>query len=399
MSRREGPAGTSRPPRRWFARRVRVWAVALAALLAITVGVSMVPALTAPGTAPVPARIAEWARGVGLGGLVNLAERVTYRAPRNGGRPAADSPLGAAVSDPGSAAPGRHSSTARHRAGTRAHRAGAGAAPRPLLPPSITPIARPALSGEGHWHIAAGTPADPAFAYTFMRPDAVHTSYTAAVTWFNPRRVRATLHPGAAEPGAGHWGVAEKITQRTGLIAAFNSGFKIADSRGGYYQNGHYAHHLRNGAASFVIDRNGRLQVVDWGRDLTMNPGIVAVRQNLNLLVDHGKLAAGIAGNRQHKWGATVGNQKYVWRSGIGERADGTIVNVVGPALSAKSLAVLLRRAGAVRAMELDINTDWTSLVLYHGSAARNLLPDMYRSSDRYDTTSERDFVTLHLAG
>jgi hypothetical protein len=258
-------------------------------------------------------------------------------------------------------------------------------------------MARPALSGEDRWHIAAGTAADPAFAYTFMRPDAVHTSYTAAVTWFNPKRVRATLHPGAAEPGAGHWGVAERITRRAGVIAAFNSGFKIADSRGGYYEHGHYARRLRNGAASFVIERGGRLQVVDWGRDLTMNHRIVAVRQNLSLLVDHGRLAPGISANRQHDWGATVGNRAYVWRSGIGERADGTIVNVIGPALSAKTLATLLKRAGAVRAMELDINTDWTSFVIYRGSAAHNLLPDMFRSPYRYNTTSERDFVALQL--
>ncbi|MBO0812277.1 MAG: phosphodiester glycosidase family protein [Microlunatus sp.] len=371
--------------------------VSLAVLIMAATGVSMVPALTAPGTAPVTARIAEWARGAGLGGLVNIAERLSYRAPRTGGRPGPDSPLGANHADPNPGATGVPVPAANQRKASGSRRSSAPKPKPPLMPPTITPVAKPPISGEDHWHIAAGSAAHPALAYTFMRPDAVHTSYTAAVTWFDPQRVRATLHPGAAEPGAGHWGVADKITDRSGLIAAFNSGFKIADARGGYYENGHYAAPLRNGAASFVIDRNGRFQVVDWGRDTTMNSGIAAVRQNLRLLVDHGRLAPGIASNWQQNWGATVGNQKYVWRSGVGERADGTIVNVVGPALSAKSLAILLKRAGAVRGMELDINTDWTSFVLYHGNADRNLLPDMFRSPYRYDTASERDFVTLKL--
>lgn len=397
MSRRDDPARTTRLGR--VRHRVGTVIVAVVALMISFTGVSMVPALTAPGTAPVPARIAEWARGIGLGGLVNLAERLSYRPPRAGGHPGPDSPLGRTVPDPSrtdaTPAPATHHWKRPHSSGPTGSRRKRPV--QPLMPPTITPLARPAISGEDQWHLTAGSHGHPAFGYTFMRPDAVHTSYTAAITWFDPRQVRATLHPGAAEPGPGHWGVPNKITDRAGLIAAFNSGFKISDSRGGYYENGHYAHHLRNGAASFVIDRSGRFRVVDWGRDLTMNRSIVAVRQNLRLLVDHGRLASGITGNRQHAWGATVGNRKYVWRSGVGERADGTIVNVVGPALSAKSLAVLLQRAGAVRGMELDINTDWTSIVLYHGTAAHNLLPDMYRSPSRYDTTSERDFVTLNL--
>lgn len=375
----------------WRTHRIRTVLATLVAVIATATGMSMVPALTAPGTAPVPARIAEWARGVGLGGLVDLAERLTYRPPRSGGRPGPDSPLGKGSTDP------TNVQTSQPTRGATA--AAAPHSARPLMPPSISPLARPPIRGEGQWHIAAGSAANPALAYTFIRPDAVHTSYTVTVTWFNPKLVRATLHPGAVEPGSGHWGEPNKITNYAGLIAAFNSGFKINDAQGGYYQNGHYAHRLRNGSAAFVIDRGGRFQVVDWGRDATMKPSIVAVRQNLRLLVDHGRLARGIAANRQSRWGATVGNRQFVWRSGVGERADGTIVNVVGPALSAESLAILLQRAGAVRGMELDINTDWTSFVTYHGSKAHNLLPDMYRSPYRYNTTSERDFVTLKLRG
>jgi hypothetical protein len=69
--------------------------------------------------------------------------------------------------------------------------------------------------------------------------------------------------------------------------------------------------------------------------------------------------------------------------------------------MSAHTLAVLLQRAGAVRAMQLDINPEWTSYVLYHQHTnthpgATNLLPTMHRSPTRYNSVYARDLITLH---
>ena len=66
---------------------------------------------------------------------------------------------------------------------------------------------------------------------------------------------------------------------------------------------------------------------------------------------------------------------------------------------SARSLGELLVRAGAVRAMELDINPDWVSGMWYsHGSGgvlAHKLNPDAVRPAGRYFTVSSRDFVAV----
>lgn len=56
--------------------------------------------------------------------------------------------------------------------------------------------------------------------------------------------------------------------------------------------------------------------------------------------------------------GLTLGNAACVWRSGLGITADGALVYVGGPGLNVTTLADILARAGAVRAMELDINRD-----------------------------------------
>jgi hypothetical protein len=105
--------------------------------------------------------------------------------------------------------------------------------------------------------------------------------------------------------------------------------------------------------------------VGQWGRDVTMTPDVVGVRQNLVLLVDNGQVVPAVDSSDHDLWGVTVDNRYFVWRSGVGITADGNIVYAMGPALSMRTLAELLHRAGAVRAMELDINTEWVSFMTY----------------------------------
>jgi Phosphodiester glycosidase len=162
---------------------------------------------------------------------------------------------------------------------------------------------------------------------------------------------------------------------------------------------------LRKGAASFVIYRNGSVNIADWGRDAALTPDVVSVRQNLDLLVDHGRPASGLNANDTTKWGFTLGNAVYVWRSGVGITADGALVYAGGPGLNITTLADILTRAGAVRAMELDINTDWVNLATYapRGPAApatpaggTDLLPSMFGQPDRYfQSWWARDFFTM----
>ena len=148
-------------------------------------------------------------------------------------------------------------------------------------------------------------------------------------------------------------------------MAAFNAGFRMQDANGGYYTQGKTVIPLRSGAASFVIYRNGAATVGAWGSDVTMTPQVVAVRQNLKLLVDNGQPVPGLNAYDTSTWGNTLGNQVYVSRSGIGVTRDGALVYVGGPFLNITDLANLLVRAGAVRAMELDINTDWVNFATF----------------------------------
>ncbi len=384
------PMPTSRTYRR---RRVLVATSLLMVVLLAWLTVSLGSALTDPALgSSVSARFAEWARGHGGNGMVNWVENEWYshHPPKVGGRP----PRGA-IRVP----------VALHPTAVT----GAAAVPAHLPTPApVVPIASPAIPGEGEWS-PAGRPVDgiPAVYVTTLRPDAVHTSYVAGVAWMDSDLLKATLYSGSEIPGGGPYVHSAPVppAAASSLVAAFNAGFLMSNAQGGYYTDGRTVIPLRPGAASFVVYANGTSTVGEWGRDVTMTPQVVSVRQNLDLLVDGGQPVPGLNAADTTQWGYTLGNQVYVWRSGLGVTADGALVYVAGPGLNITDLADLLARAGAVRAMELDINTDWVNFATYQPTSpsgpatpanGTDLLPTMVGTPGRYfESYWARDFITM----
>jgi hypothetical protein len=359
-------------------------------------------ALTGPGNDALSIRSVEWLRSHHFRWLVNDVENFwyTHHQPKKGGTVSPLLRAQIAGSHPGSVA------RPTPRPATPAARAAPTVAALPP-PAPITPLVALPLAGEGQWR-PLGQPVHgvPAMYATYLRPDAVHTSLVAAVAWIDPKLVRAVQYAGAVEPGGGGWAhqLPIPLAVRPKLLAVFNSGFKMDDAQGGYYDSGRYDRTLRNGAATLWITRDGVPHVGQWGRDVTMTPDVVEARQNLDLIVDGGQPAPGVQYNNPAKWGWTLGNKVLVWRSAVGQTANGALVYVGGPGLSVYSLAQLLVRAGAVRAMELDINTSWVDFFTYApgppGSppgdlSVSKLLVDMAPSTYNYLEASSRDGIAL----
>lgn len=358
---------------------------------AIAVGWSVANALLAPGSDSTAARLAEWGRGHGLGFAVTWLEDVQYAAnpPAVGGEPPGGIPRPART---------RLRSTSPSTTRSSASASIAQPAPRPLAP-----YLKPALPGEGSWQTLVSVHGHPAIRVAFLRPDSQHTSYLAGIAYMDQTLVRFVLHPGISQPGGTGWSQDDQIPAKDEdqLLATFNSGFRINDARGGYWQEGRQVGQLRDGAASLVVMADGRVDIRAWTHASTVPTGVVAVRQNLDLLVDAGALSSRIDSRDARIWGRTVGNAAYVWRSGLGIRADGSLVSVVGPALSVASLGRLLQTAGAVRAMELDINKAWTSYMTYTHPATGRPVPHLLTSDQRPDPyrylrPSSRDFVAVY---
>lgn len=361
------------------------------ATLALVAGAATGSALSAPGDDPASAKLAEWGRDHGLGSVVTALESLQYKMnpPATGGTP--DQRVLAAAAHVAFA-------TSGGARGGRPPAAAAGAAR--TLPRLVGPV-RPALPGEGVFVPAAGPDSAQFAQVTYVRPDTVHTSYLATVLWL-ARSDRFVLHPGAADPGpVQQWTQPDRITPSAyaGLVATFNSGFKMKDARGGYYDHGRVAGSLTPGAASLVIHNDGHLTIGSWGTEETMTPDVAFVRQNLKLLIDHGRIASNINTDVETNWGATLGGAYAVWRSGIGVTASGDVVYVAGDALTAETLAQLLHRAGAVEAMQLDINRAWVSVMAYrhhHSHVVPTKLGTFQRPAARYLSDTSRDFLAVY---
>jgi hypothetical protein len=384
----KAPASFRQPAKVYWLRRAIVALIFATVVLfgyyAVTLGVALT---NQSYGSSLSARAAEWGRSHGLSLIVNWAETEAYRLnpPKVGGTPT-KSQFGSGPTS------------------VKLPASGHLPAPQDIKSPATHP-----LPGEGVWHVAGRETADgiPGVYEAFIRPDAVHTSYVVGVAWMDPTVLKAQLYSGSYIPGSGPFKYTAPIsaTASQSIVAAFNAGFRLQDSNGGYYTDGRMIRALRKGAASIVIYKDGRMSVGKWGRDFTMTNQIASVRQNLDLIVSGGKAAAGLTSQNSRKWGVTLGGTFNVWRSGLGVTKNGAIIYVGGPALSISDLANVLVRAGAVEGMQLDINTGWVQYSTYrgplgtsiNGSSGTSLLSGMESPSRYFTTWWNRDFFTMSL--
>ncbi len=349
-------------------------AALVALLLVVDAFGSFAGAMLRPSNVGFGVRVVEWLRDNGAAGLVSNVEAVYYslNAPSTGGAALRALP---------------HVGVA------------AGVSARAYAPPPIAPAIEPALPGEGVWHgtgpLVAGAP--PVLVTTF-RPDPLYPQMVAGVAWIDTSRASLELYPGRYEPPNAGNVLAEVPTERRpSLLATFNAGFKLEDSGGGFVDHGQVYAPLRDGQATLIAYRDGRVDVRTWTGGQDPGPNVVFARQNLPLIVSGGQLNPNLSDGPE--WGATLGNAVRVWRSAVGVDAHGNLLYAGADLQTASSIAQILQRAGAVRAMELDINSEWVTFNFYGGwgaSAPQKLLPDMTRDATRYLTPDDRDFFAVY---
>ncbi|HEX3509684.1 MAG TPA: phosphodiester glycosidase family protein [Solirubrobacteraceae bacterium] len=356
--------------------RVRRVALAASLIVLVPVLISYIGALGQRSNAPLGIRTVEWLRDHGAADIVAEVESVYYTltAPGKGGPALRAIPrVGVSASSP--------TLTGEY-------------------PGRVHAILHPALPSEGVWHpTRASLERRPPLLETTVRDQPEYPRVVAGVVWINTKRSSLALNPGRLEPSVKlPRGETEVPRARRGaLLATFNSGFKLADSHGGFVLGGRTYAAMRNGQATLVGYTNGTVDVVDWRSGLIAPANVSFARQNLPLIVDNGHPTPNISNTSE--WGATVGNAVLVWRSAIGVDAHGNLLYAAGPDQSVRSIAELLAHAGAVRAMELDINSFWVSMITYGAPDAEqphNLLSGMERPATRYLEPDDRDFFTVY---
>ena len=221
--------------------------------------------------------------------------------------------------------------------------------------------------------------------------------------WMDPSRLRFRYVPGYSVPEGSPFSRADQtpITWASRIVAGFDSGYKLADHVGGFYYRGKTVATLRPGFASVVVHLDGTIAVGVWGRDLTMTPDTVVVRQNLKPLVDRG-VSMALPSDTTRTWGYANGNVRLANRSALGHLDDGSLVFAYGHNVTAAQLAESLVRVGCIEAIMLDMNKSWpTGFTYTHtGSTTKGakINSHIVRSPSTYLLRYKKDFFVVEPA-
>jgi hypothetical protein len=373
------------PPGRRRRLRLR-WLAAGAALALLAPALySYTATMLLPSSLPLGVRSVEWLRTHHGNWLVDTAEHYYYglKAPAKGGPQLTTLPA----------------------VGLAAPRTPAAHATRPAArgaswPPRIAPVFAHPLPGEGVWK-PTGPAVDgrPPVLVTTFRSELAYPRIVAYVAWFDHTRTALAWYPGRYEPPSAPVRGPSMVPydQRWRLLATFNGGFTYVDGQNGSAVNGHGNEPLKDGLATLLGYRDGRVTIVRWSGGPTPGPDVAWARQSLPPIIWDGRLNPNL--NDGTQWGYTLGNAVRVWRTGVGIDAHGNLVYAAANDQTVTTLARILQRAGAVRAMQFDINPEWPSLITYghhHGLAPTKVVPNPMQTAERYLVPDDRDFVAVY---
>jgi hypothetical protein len=275
---------------------------------------------------------------------------------------------------------------------------------RAVWPPPIKPVFAHPLPGEGIWK-PTGPPVDggPAVLVTTFRTEIDYPRIVAYVAWFDHMRTELAYYPGRYEPpdAAVRGPMMVPYDQRWRLLATFNGGFTYADGDNGSADNGRTNEPLKDGNATLIGYRDGRIAVVNWSGGPHAGPDVAWARQSLAPIVWNGRLNPQLDDNPDSpQWGYTLGGVTRVWRSGVGIDRRGNLIYVAADDQTVITIARILQRVGAVRAMEFDINPDWHTLITYihggHGLVPTMVEPQPNQPPTRYLVPDDRDFFAVY---
>ena len=231
---------------------------------------------------------------------------------------------------------------------------------------------------------------------TVLRFHAGLVHYALHVGTVDPPANDATL-PADAQPAIG-------TAEQSQLLAAFNGGFLMGAGClpcgvGGMEVGGQVLVPLVSGMTSLVLDSNGTASMGVWGQNFPpAGAAVSSVRQCLPPLVSGGQPSPTVGD--LSAWGAELDGVAATSRSAVGIDAHGNILYAGSMAALPSDMANALVAAGAVTAMELDINPEWVQAdtAPSPGAQLTTAIPGQNRPADQYLSGWTRDYVTV-LAG
>ena len=231
---------------------------------------------------------------------------------------------------------------------------------------------------------------------TEFRTEVDYPRIVAYAAWFDHTRTAVAYYPGRYEPPRAPVRGPMEVPQgqRWRLLATFNSGFIYTDGLNGSSIGGSMLEPLKQGLATMIAYRDGRVDVKTWTGGPVAGKSIAFARQSLPLIVDHGRLNPAL--NDSTQWGFTLGNAVRVWRTGAGIDRRGNLIYETADYKTIESMARILQRAGAVRAMQLDITPGPTLITTRMGRDGRPKSCERAATGHALPGPDDRDFYAVY---
>lgn len=264
------------------------------------------------------------------------------------------------------------------------------------------------LAGEGIWrnHPLKLFPDQEAMAVTFVRSDpqrpySITTLAQLDMSQMKLGSVAGTQQPGGpiGKPGPGM--IPKDIVNSGKLVAAFDGGFQYKDGAFGMIVGNTTYLPLKNDLGTLVGYKDGSLKIVDY-QGQPFGNDVDFIRQNCPMLIDNGAITVTNQRDKEF-WGRLAAGTVdiYTWRSGIGLTAKGNLIFAVGNNLTPLTLAAALKSAGAVNAIQLDINPIWVRFNIFEPNGAgkyisTTLTKDLQDGSKQYLNGYQKDFFYVY---
>ena len=280
------------------------------------------------------------------------------------------------------------------------------------------PSARSAKAGDGTWRrLGDASTGDRAadgravLYITTVHPHPVSRFDSVTLAAIDLRHTAVHFMPGKDDPGtkdldppAGH--VPEP--DRAELLVVFNGGYLPRHGRWGMMVQGRELVPPRDDGCTIGLYRDGRVRIRPWTELESSTGEMEAYRQTPPCLLDGGKLHPTLDAGNERPWGGRDPNRKTRRRSALGiDSSRRVLLYGMGTEVGAQLLAQAMKHAGAVDAVQLDINWSWTRFLLYGqprpGGALQvtsTLIPKTTHSSKGYlERAGHRDFFYVLRRG
>ena len=283
-------------------------------------------------------------------------------------------------------------------------------------PPSFEPPhERSAKPGDGQW-VAFGSPparaagvAPPVIVKSVVHPHAVSRFEWVTLAAMDLARTELHLLAGTQEPVNAEIGAEQRAgvvpeSHRKRLLAIINGGFQTRHGHWGVMIDGQVFVKPRAEGCTVALMKDGGVRIASWPAIEPVLGDVRAYRQTPPCLLEDGELHPELLRGHERAWGGLNPKRKTRRRSALGLGPAGRVLFYgLGREVNAQRLAEGLRAAGAVSAVELDINWSWTRFLLVGDGddglgITETLVPQMVFGKRMYvQKEAPRDFFYLAL--